>query len=72
MKKLGNMVATVGSYLDAEGNEKKRYVRCGALFSRDDGSMTMKLDSIPVGAEEFNGWMNCYPDEDKKEGDVPF
>lgn len=67
MKKTHDAVYAGEKYTDREGNEKTRYVNVGALFTRDDGSMTMKLESIPVG---FNGWVNFYEPKDK-DGDKP-
>ena len=59
MKKIKNLSATMGKYPNEANEEKNRYVNCGSLFERDDGSLVVKLDSIPVG-EEFTGWINCY------------
>ena len=65
MKQFKKVVATVGKYTDANGNEKSRYVTVGKAFLRDDKSVTIKVDSMPVG-NEFNGWLNLYDlDEDK-------
>lgn len=52
-------VATVGSYTDNQGNEKKRYVNVGTLFQYDDGGFALKLDSIPVGGD-WNGFVSFY------------
>jgi hypothetical protein len=49
MKKIYDAVATVGKYTDQQGNEKKRYVTIGAVFEGDDGRLSMKLESVPVG-----------------------
>lgn len=57
LKKTHDAVYAGEKYTDREGNEKTRYVNVGALFSRDDGSLTMKLESLPIG---FNGWINFY------------
>ena len=57
--KTKNLVATMGKYTDKDGNEKSRYVTIGSMFQRDDGSLCLKLDAIPIG-EEFTGWVNCY------------
>jgi hypothetical protein len=65
MKKTHDAVYAGEKYTDREGNEKTRYVNVGVLFTRDDGSLTMKLESVPVG---FNGWINFYEPKDK-EGD---
>lgn len=65
MKKIRKAVATIGKYTDANGNEKNRYVTIGGLFKRDDNTLCMKLDSVPVGAD-FNGWVNFYELDDEK------
>lgn len=62
MKKTHDAVYAGEKYTDREGNEKTRFINIGALFTRDDGSMTMKLESLPVG---FNGWVNFYEPKPK-------
>lgn len=57
MRKTHDAVYAGEKYTDRDGNEKTRYVNVGALFTRDDGSLTMKLESIPVN---FNGWISFY------------
>lgn len=67
MKQFKKVVATVGKYTDANGNEKNRYVNVGKAFIRDDKSVCIKVDSMPVGGE-FNGWLNLYDlDEDRQQ-----
>jgi hypothetical protein len=63
MKRIKKAVATTGKYNDRNGNEKNRYVTVGSLFKRDDGSVCLKLDSVPVGPG-FEGWINFYDIED--------
>lgn len=46
------------------GAEKKRYINIGALFTRDDGSMSLKLETIPV---KFDGWISLYEPRQKDE-----
>lgn len=62
MKKTHDAVYAGEKYTDRDGNEKTRYVNVGALMARDDGSLTMKLEAIPVG---FNGWINFYEPKPK-------
>jgi hypothetical protein len=54
-------------YTDRDGNEKTRYTNLGSLLQRDDGSLTMKMESIPVG---FSGWINFYEPK-PKDGERP-
>ena len=68
MKKTHDAVYAGEKYTDREGNEKTRFVNVGALFTRDDGSLTLKLESIPVG---FNGWVNFYEPRPKDGGQHP-
>ena len=52
-------VATVGEYKDRNGETKKRYVNIGSVFESDDGRLSLKLDSVPVGPE-WSGWVSFY------------
>ena len=52
-------------YTDREGNEKTRYTNLGSLLERDDGSLTLKLESLPIG---FTGWVNFYEPKAREEG----
>lgn len=66
MKKTHNLVAVTGKYTDsATGQEKNRYVIIGAAFTREDGSMALKLESLPLGPG-WNGWVNLYLPKDKE------
>ena len=67
MKKTHDAVYAGEKYTDRDGNEKTRYVNVGVLFARDDGSLTMKLEAIPVG---FNGWINFYEPK-PRDGEPP-
>jgi len=62
MRKTHDAVYAGEKYTDRDGNEKTRYVNVGALFTRDDGSLALKLESIPVN---FNGWISFYAPKDQ-------
>ena len=64
MKRIKKVVAVTGKYTDKNGQEKNQYVTCGAMFKREDGSVCMKLDSLPLG--DFNGWLNFYDLEEDR------
>lgn len=66
MKQWKKVVATVGKYTDANGNEKNRYVTVGRAFLRDDKSVSIKVDSMPVGPE-FSGWLNLYDLDEERQ-----
>lgn len=65
MKAIKKITAVTGKYMK-DGQEKNRYTRVGTLFQRDDGSLSIKIDVMPVG--EFAGWLNCYDlDENRQQ-----
>ena len=64
MAKKTHDAVYVERYNDRDGNEKKRYQNIGSAFTRDDGSMSIKLDSVPVG---FTGWISLYVPKDRQE-----
>ena len=70
MKQFKKVVATVGKYTDANGQEKNRYVTVGRAFIRDDKSVSIKVDSMPVGPE-FSGWLNLYDLDEDRQGQAP-
>jgi hypothetical protein len=76
-----DVVATVGTYKDSNGQEKKRYLNVGKVFEHDKGGFTIKLESLPVGPE-WSGWLSLFePKQNAQEkpsspvrdrDDVPF
>ena len=64
MTKKSHDAVYVERYTDRDGNEKKRYTNIGALFTREDGSMSAKLESIPVN---FSGWISFYVPKPKEQ-----
>jgi hypothetical protein len=56
-RKVFDLVATVGTYKASDGTEKKRYAQCGAVFQQDDGRMSCKIETLPVGGE-WSGWLS--------------
>lgn len=48
-----------------EGQEKTRWINCGAMFETEKG-LSIKLDTIPVG---FDGWLKLF--EPKPREDAP-
>lgn len=66
MEKIKDAVAAVGEY-NKGGEIKKRYQKVGSLFQRDDGSLSLKLESIPLSVD-WNGWLNFYDPYNKREG----
>ena len=63
MQRIKNAVAANGSYTDSNGKECTNWVKCGGLLKKDDGSLVLKLDAMPVGGD-FEGWINFFDIED--------
>ena len=60
MKKVGDISAKVGSYKAKTGEEKNRYIKCGALFCDDKTHRySIKLDAFPA-SPEWSGWLNVF------------
>ena len=70
MKRIKRAVATVGKYTAKDGKEKNRYQNVGTLFKRDDDTVCLKLESIPIGPE-FTGWINFYDIDSKPKQEKP-
>ena len=45
----------VGSYTNAEGQQKNRYQRIGSIIQTQKGEM-LKLDVIPLKENGWDGW----------------
>ena len=64
MRRIRRAVATGGEYVAKDNSTKKRYYNVGTLFKRDDDTLTLKLDQMPIDPE-FNGWINFYEIDEK-------
>ena len=64
------ILATIGTYKDAGGNEKKRYVQCGVAFTDEQGRTSLKMDAMPV-SPEWSGWLQLFPMEDDRREQSP-
>lgn len=50
MPKLYDVVKAAGKYVDASGQEKTRWIKCGMIVKNPtSGSLSLKLDVIPIG-----------------------
>ena len=52
MPKVANIVATVGTFTDKEGNERRRYKTVGALIESKDGKTYLKMDHLVTPDDE--------------------
>jgi hypothetical protein len=78
MKKYKNIVVITGTYINQDGQEKKRYQTIGSVFVDDNDNLKIKIDSTPIMDGGWNGWANCYDLEEKtnkqedRHDDIPF
>ena len=61
-----DIIATVGEYKPKEGEIKKRYQKCGALFESEDGRQSIKLDAIPI-SPDWSGWFSLYEPRERSQ-----
>lgn len=50
-------------YTDSQGQTKTAWKRVGTAFHSDQGTISIKLDSIPCGA--WNGWINLFDEREQ-------
>lgn len=58
------VMASTGSYTDKNGQEKKRWVKCGIVMSTKSGGLALKLEAIPVGTD---GWFSLFEPKPRDE-----
>ena len=59
-----DVVATTGEYTNREGEKKKEYTPVGKAFTDDQGRISIKMKTIPVGPE-WSGWLSLYPAKER-------
>ena len=57
--KVGDLMVPNGKYI-SDGEEKTRWLKCGALFINDRGQHRLKLDAIPINFHETGGWFSVF------------
>ena len=76
MSKIFDLVGSNGTYTDNQGQEKTRWIKCGAVFKSDQGNVSVKLEAVPTYRNE-NGelWLNCFVPQQQQQqqgGDANF
>lgn len=59
-KATHNLVVKSGEYTDQDGRSRNRWQRIGSVFRHDDGGTTIKLDCVPVGLPDWDGWVSVF------------
>jgi hypothetical protein len=64
-KVLGDLVFPNEKYLK-DGVEKTKWLNCGIVLQKDDGSISVKINCLPINMQE--GWFNVFaPREDDRQ-----
>lgn len=66
LAKVGDLLADCGKTAD----ERRDYVKIGVLYSDDNGRLVVKIDSLPIGSKNWQGWANVFPPKDAADSRV--
>lgn len=75
---LYDLAVKTGEYTDKRTGEiKARWLRVGAMFEHADGRRSIKLDALPVGLKDWDGWVSCFEKRERGKAsahdqDIPF
>ena len=58
------VMASTGSYTDKNGQEKRRWMKCGIVMNTKTGGLALKLEAVPVGSD---GWFSLFEPKAKDE-----
>ena len=65
-KPTHDLAIKTGEYQDSNtGQMKGRWLRIGTVIRHDDGGSSIKLDCVPVGLPEWDGWVSVFPREEQ-------
>lgn len=65
---MAKQILDIVSAREIPGSDKKAWSKHGIVLIGEDGRMSIKLESLPVG-NEFNGWLSVFeqkPREDRQ------
>ena len=63
-----NLCVKVGEYTTMGGETKARWQRIGTVFKHDDGGSSIKLECMPVGVPDWEGWVSIFPRDQQQDG----
>ncbi|CAK0773262.1 Helix-destabilizing protein [Gammaproteobacteria bacterium] len=63
-----DLVVKTGTYVDKNGETKGRYKNIGFVMSHNDGGTSIKLECLPIGLPNWDGWVSVYKKDDPKQG----
>ena len=62
-----DLAVKTGEYTDRQGQTKGRWLRIGTVIQHDDGGTSIKLDAVPVGLPDWDGWVNVFKRQERQE-----
>ena len=68
-KKTHDLAIKTGTYTNREGEEKGRYLNIGSILAHEDGGISVKLNCIPVGLTDWEGWVSAFPVKKKDDAE---
>lgn len=57
------LTASTGTYTDRDGNEKRRWMKCGVVIEKN-GRLSAKIEGLPVN---FDGWLNLFEPREQEQ-----
>ena len=64
-----DLVVKTGTYTDrTTGEIKNRFKNIGFVMKHDDGGSSIKLECLPVGVPNWDGWVSVFKKDDQKQG----
>ena len=66
IEKVFNLSVVTGKYTDKEGKEKNSRLKVWVWFLKDNGTLSVKLDAMPVKSEYYEWWISGFPQERKE------
>ena len=64
-----NLCVKVGEYTTMGGETKARWQRIGLVFKHEDGGTSIKIETMPVGVPDWEGWVSIFPREQQQGGE---
>ena len=62
-----DVVVSTGTYTDNQGQEKKRWMKIGAVFTdQETGNMSIKLDALPM-PKESGTWLKLFRKDNQQQ-----
>jgi len=62
-----DLVVKTGTYTDrTTGEIKNRFKNIGFVMKHDDGGSSIKLECLPVGVPNWDGWVSVFKKDDQK------